>query len=332
MTSPAGTAPLVTVIALCYNHARFLRETLESIRAQTYEAIQWIIVDDASQDGSPAVIRQWVSDRGIDCTLLLHERNMGICASLNDGLSHAKGEYVAIVATDDVWLPEKISLQVAAMEALPSHVGVVYSDAAVVDEQGRALRPSILAWWGFEEPPQGDIFHQLLELNPVPAPTALIKRACFDVVGGYDETLAFEDLDMWLRTSRHFHFAYVGGVVALYRQVGTSMLHVQSSRILESSVRARLKWLGSGPESDRLLRRTVPNSVLTLYRLGDPNVRQHVGVSLRLGPGPRTLALFVLVRLGISHANLRALRNLVPVHREPVSRRREAEPLSGALK
>lgn len=311
MQARRDKSPLVTVIALCYNHGRYLEATLDSIRLQTYWPLQLVIIDDASRDGSPRLIQSWLDSHDLDCDLLLHDRNLGICASLNDGLSMARGDYIAIVATDDVWLPEKIATQVARLESLPTHVGVSYGDAAMIDTEGRRIGDSVIRFWGFEEPPEGWLFMQLLRLNPVPAPTALVRKACFEAVGAYDESLAFEDLDMWLRVARRFHFSYVPEVLALYRIVPGSLSRRTGTDFLESMVRIHLKCFGVTPAADRLLRRRIPNLLLELYRKGDRRLRHHVWAGLRLAPSPRMFGLFVLVRLGIQYSHVRTLERLV---------------------
>ena len=85
----AGSLPLVTVIATCFNHERFVVECLESIRAQTYPNIQLIIADDCSTDGSVPLIRDWLTQTGTVCTLILHQQNQGVCRTRNETLTHA---------------------------------------------------------------------------------------------------------------------------------------------------------------------------------------------------------------------------------------------------
>src|ERR1700678_298868 len=107
--------PLVSTIVLSYNQSRFVLETLESIKAQTYKATQLIVVHDCSSDGSVATIERWLHENRVDCTFIRHRKNEGICKSLNDPLAVATAKYGSMVATDDVWLPDKIVQQVDRM-------------------------------------------------------------------------------------------------------------------------------------------------------------------------------------------------------------------------
>ena len=188
--------PLVTIIAVCYNHARFVIECLESIRSQTYTNVQIIIMDDCSKDDSVNVIRSWIEHYAVDCTLIAHEKNQGVCRTFNEALELSKGEYISLIATDDTWLPNKIAQQVTLMESAPDKVGIIYSDAYQMDEHGQRLpKMFIAAHRQFEIMPEGNLSEILVVGNFIPAMTTLIRRAVYDRVGLYDEKLAFEDWD-----------------------------------------------------------------------------------------------------------------------------------------
>ncbi|RZK46536.1 MAG: glycosyltransferase family 2 protein, partial [Hymenobacter sp.] len=104
--------PLVTIIALCYNHAPFLRQALDSILAQDYPHLEVWLVDDASQDGSPAILREYAQAHPT-WHLLLLPHNLRNCRAFNHAFFQSQGDYVLDFATDDVLLPHRISQQVA---------------------------------------------------------------------------------------------------------------------------------------------------------------------------------------------------------------------------
>ena len=89
--------PLVTMIVLSYNQSQFVSETLESVKNQTYEATELIIVDDCSPDDSVTTIDRWLNENGIQCTFIRRQKNEGICKALNDALAVATGKYVSMV-------------------------------------------------------------------------------------------------------------------------------------------------------------------------------------------------------------------------------------------
>ena len=235
LTEPAN--PLVTVIATCYNHSAFVIESLDSIRQQTYSPIQLIITDDHSTDDSDALITEWINRHHVFCTYLRHRTNMGICRTLNDALAVARGKYVALLATDDVWVSDKLEHQVGLMERLPEKVGVLYSDALQIDEAGTLLPQRFIEAHVAGPPAEGDIFPRLVERNFVPAMATLVRRSCYDAVGRYDERLCFEDWDMWLRIAQRYHFAFSPAVSAKRRIVSNSM----TNTVLQSESREMLK-------------------------------------------------------------------------------------------
>lgn len=108
-------SPLVTVLCLCYNHARFVAEAIDSVFAQTYQPIQLIVVDDGSADNSAQVIEQMLRDHS-DVLFLKHTHNQGYCASLNEALKHAKGEFIIDLSGDDVLLPQRVSSGVVELD------------------------------------------------------------------------------------------------------------------------------------------------------------------------------------------------------------------------
>lgn len=217
--------PLVSVIAVCYNHARFVIECLDSIRNQTYPNLQIIIMDDCSQDDSVEIIRNWIERYGVECSFIAHQKNQGVCRTLNEAVGLAQGKYISLIATDDTWLPDKIIRQVDIMESMPEKVGIVYSDAYQMDENGQRLPDMfIAAHRKLDSVPEGDLLEDLIVGNFIPAMTTLIRRAVYDRVGLYDESLAFEDWDFWLRAANHFHFAYSTYPSANYRILDTSMM------------------------------------------------------------------------------------------------------------
>ena len=129
---------LVTIVALCHNHAPFLREALDSILAQTYPHLEVWLVDDASTDGSPAILREYAAQHPAWQLLLLTD-NVGNCRAFNQAFRQSRGEYVIDFATDDVLLPARVAQQVAAFNAAGPEVGVVYSNAELIDEAGHFL-------------------------------------------------------------------------------------------------------------------------------------------------------------------------------------------------
>ena len=178
-----------------------------------------------------------------------------------------------MVAADDVWLSDKIACQVEIMESQPDQVGVLYSDAFQMDEDGHPLEEMfIAAHRTLPEMPQGSVLNTLLEGNFIPGMTTLIRRSCYDVVGPYDELLPWEDWDMWLRLARRYSFVYSPSPSAKYRRHDKSLSHSNPACMLKGSFNICLKQLALGRLDEgqkSTLVRMLLNLSEELYRIND---------------------------------------------------------------
>src|SRR5580704_12095752 len=306
MMSPTAN-PLVSMIVLCYNQAQFVVETLESVKSQTYTPTQLIIVDDCSTDGSVAVIEQWLKDNEIDCTFIRHQQNYSLCKTVNDAVTAATGKYVSMVASDDIWLPDKIARQVQIMESQPQSVGVLYSDAFQMDEQGYPL-PSmfIAAHRKLPEIPQGQILDVLLEGNFIPGMTTLIRRSCYDQVGLYDENLPWEDWDMWMRLARHYSFLYSPTPSAKYRRHQNSLSQSDHAAMLKGSFKTCLKQFGLGhvnEEQKPSLIGMLLHLSEELYSRGDSESADILLALWQVTGNKRAGWMYRFAKLGVSYRN-----------------------------
>ncbi|SHI81335.1 Glycosyltransferase involved in cell wall bisynthesis [Hymenobacter daecheongensis DSM 21074] len=217
--------PLVTIVALCYNHARFVREALDSILAQTYPNLEVWLVDDASTDESVAILREYAAANPGWKTIFLPE-NIGNCAAFNRAFRQSHGEFIIDFATDDVLLPTRVAEQVAAFQRLDASYGVVYSDAELIDEDSRPVRYHYrrdAQGQPHPRPASGHVFAEVLRRYFISTPTMLMRRATLAHLDGYDETLAYEDFDFWVRAARDFQFYFLDAVTTRKRLHPASM-------------------------------------------------------------------------------------------------------------
>lgn len=216
---PKYSQPLVSIVATCHNHCPFLRVALDSILTQTYPHIEVILLDNGSTDGSQALLQEYAA-RHPHWHLHLLPENIGLCRAFNLGYRQSKGEYLVDFATDDVLLPNRLTQQIQLFQTLPAHYGVVYSDAELIDEQGRHLRYHIRRKKGrmHPQPASGEVFAEVLRRYFISTPTMLMRRATLDALGGYDENLYYEDFDFWVRAARDWHFQFLDEVTTQKRK------------------------------------------------------------------------------------------------------------------
>jgi glycosyltransferase involved in cell wall biosynthesis len=299
--------PLVTVGIASFNNATYLRETLESIRLQTYPQVEIIIVDDASSDDSVVVARKWLSEYPeINARLICHETNLGVCRVCNDIVTQSKGEFISIIGSDDVHLSDKLAKQVPLLMEASPQVGVIFGDIAYMDSTGSNIKAPNDA----VSMHSGDIFIPLLIKNFVPAMSTLVRRKCYDVVGIYDESLSYEDMDMWLRIARQFEFLYVPGITARYRIHSSSASFSRQIQLLESSLRLIQKHRDHSPAANRLITDSTSQLSAAIYRLdGGGTARQWLWQSWQQAPSASGFGLLALATLRIPASKVRILKN-----------------------
>ena len=217
--------PLVTVLCLCYNQKQFIRESIESVINQTHKNIELIVMDDGSTDGSQLVIELLVKQYP-QIKYVPHSTNQGYCKTLNEGVELANGEFIIDLAADDILLPTRVEAGVQALMSLHVDCDIQFADAILMDENGKPIgyhsdrfpHSSVL---------QGNIYCNLIDQYFICSPTLMFKKSVVVTIGGYDETLAFEDFDFLIRASRQFKFCYSSIPLIKRRIVKTSMSNKQ---------------------------------------------------------------------------------------------------------
>lgn len=219
--------PLVTVICLCYNHASFAIEALESVLGQTHPNVELIVADDFSTDNSVQVINNWLKQHP-EIQFIANKENLGNTKTFNKCLKLAKGEYIIDLAADDLLKPDCITNQLKGFEETSyKNVGLIYGNAELISENGNFINDYFKTDANrkrLQSQPTGDIYIGLLNgNNNLCSISALVKRAVFDSLNGYDENLAYEDYDFWIRASRIYNFDYVDKILVQKRVLSDSM-------------------------------------------------------------------------------------------------------------
>jgi alpha-1,3-rhamnosyltransferase len=221
--------PKVTLVTPCYNHGRYIVDHLESVRAQEYPNIEHIIIEDASTDDSRRLIEDWIEKNEYPCTLIKHDRNLGLNRSLNESLEIATGEYWASVGSDDILLPNMIHVMADFLTANPEEL-MVTANSRFIDADGNPSAPkghnSVFDFhtkWRDDFLPERDMgtFRSIFIRNYFP--TWMVRMNTFRTLGGFDPTLRVEDWDMWLRVSHVRRIPYIDEQVLLYRWHDSNM-------------------------------------------------------------------------------------------------------------
>jgi glycosyltransferase involved in cell wall biosynthesis len=203
---------VVSIVLPTFNRARLIRRAIQSILDQTYVNFELIVVDDCSKDETERVVKSF-PDRRI--RYLRHEENKGAVAARNTGIMAARGEYVAFQDSDDEWLPQKLYKQMNAFNSAPLNLGVVYTSYWLIDNGTITYAPPL----DCVKQTEGYIHTSLLVTNFVNAPTAVVRRECFEKAGMFESLPRLQEWGLWLRISKYYEFKHINEpLIKAYRQ------------------------------------------------------------------------------------------------------------------
>jgi glycosyltransferase involved in cell wall biosynthesis len=217
---PDAVVPRVTICIPVYNGARYIKEAVESILAQTYRSFEILIGDNCSTDDTAAIVSQFVDPR---VRYERNERNLGPVGNVNRCLERASGEYVGILHHDDVMLPENLERKVRVLDTHPE-IGFVHSNMMLIDSGGAVVRPH--SW---SEDARGDsvergiiAFRRMLDRahfgSTIFIGTVLARRTCYEQLGGFRAELRHcNDSEMWMRMLLFQDVACLGEPLVKYR-------------------------------------------------------------------------------------------------------------------
>lgn len=189
--------PLVSIIIPTYNRQDFIKEAVESVLTQDYSCYELIVVDDGSTDTTRSILARYPE------IMYCYQENRGVSSARNHGLACSQGNLIAFLDSDDLWLPRKLSTQVALMERSPE-IMVTYTDEVWI-RQGKRVNSGKR-----HQKYSGWIFKQCLPLCIVSPSSVVVRKQVFEIVGNFDEHLPVcEDYDLWLRLAAQYPIHFV---------------------------------------------------------------------------------------------------------------------------
>jgi glycosyltransferase involved in cell wall biosynthesis len=204
----ASRRPRVTIITPSYNSAEYLPQAIESILNQTYTDYEAILIDDGSTDNTRKIVESYSEH-----IRYVYQENQGVSAARNRGLFLARGELIALLDADDLFLPDKLKEQVAVFDSQPT-IGIVHSGFRAIDQNNKAIAD--IEWW--KDLPNLDVKTWIL-YKPVLPSAMMFRRQWFDRCGGFDRRFfAVEDVGVTLKmVSQGCQAAWLPQITCCYR-------------------------------------------------------------------------------------------------------------------
>lgn len=230
-----AAAPLVSIITPAYNAAAHIAATAQSVLGQTFGDWEWIVADDGSTDATREIVTGLRDDR---ITLLEGEHSGLPAVARNRAIARARGAYVAFLDADDLWLPEKLALQLDCFARHPE-VGLVFTKVRYFFEEigrlGTRAEPSMQGM-----PNPGMLLDVLVGRNRIVASSAVVRRPLLDRYGVMDEDplqRGTEDYELWLRLAAHAPFAWIDRPLVHYR-IGPGSVSGNAENIARGTILA----------------------------------------------------------------------------------------------
>lgn len=216
--------PLVTIVTPTFNQAQYVAETIESVLAQTYPNIEYIVLDDGSTDDTRKVLEAYRDRASIES-----QANMGQARTLNKGWAAARGKFLAYLSSDDILYPEAIAKLVAALEADPTRV-CVFPDCDLIDQNSAVIKRNVCRAF--------DLADLVVKQECYIGPGALFRREAFEQAGGWKPELRLApDREFWIRLARYGSFHFVAETLAGYR------MHPRSISYSDVSEQTSMEYL-----------------------------------------------------------------------------------------
>lgn len=219
--------PLISIIIPYYNHNNFVEKTLDSVLEDPYPNKEIIIINDGSTENDSSNLLTWIDENGNNIKIIYKKReNKGITKTINELITLASGQYIALIASDDYFINGTFGKRVKFLQQHPDKLMLV-SDAMVVDDDGNLLFESAMFEQRGAKKKRYFSNHRLkkeiITRWSVVGPTGFIDRRLFDIVGNYDENLMIEDWDFYLRVAAKNLLIFFDEKVAAYRWHASNM-------------------------------------------------------------------------------------------------------------
>ena len=251
--------PLVSIVVVSYNQGKYIKEILDSVKAQTYTNWELIVADDASPDNSVEEFKNWLTINNVDAKEIFHTKNTGLATVLNEAIEICAGKYVKLIAADDFMHPECLEKSVNSLEEKGEEYGMVFTDTYCIDENSNPL-PDFADYNKLGNIPAEDFRKELLRGNRIAALTVMMPLKVIKETGKYDSKFLVEDYYRWLKINEKYLIAYIPEKLSYYRWHDNNISKTKAERIEAETMMIQIMF-----DSDGILRKKINQTMSEKY-------------------------------------------------------------------
>ena len=251
--------PLVSIVVVSYNQGKYIKENLDSVKAQTYTNWELIVADDASPDDSVLQFKNWLKENNVNAKELFHNKNTGLATILNEAIEICNGKYVKLIAADDFMHPECLEKSVNSLEEKGEEYGMVFTDTYCIDENSNPL-PDFADYNKLGNIPAEDFRKELLRGNRIAALTVMMPLKVIKETGKYDSKFLVEDYYRWLKINEKYLIAYIPEKLSYYRWHDNNISKTKAERIEAETMMIQMMF-----DSDGILRKKINQTMSEKY-------------------------------------------------------------------
>lgn len=251
--------PLVSILVVSYHQGKYIKENLDSVKAQTYTNWELIVADDASPDDSVLQFKNWLKENNVNAKELFHNKNTGLATILNEAIEICNGKYVKLIAADDFMHPECLEKSVNSLEEKGEEYGMVFTDTYCIDENSNPL-PDFADYNKLGNIPAEDFRKELLRGNRIAALTVMMPLKVIKETGKYDSKFLVEDYYRWLKINEKYLIAYIPEKLSYYRWHDNNISKTKAERIEAETMMIQMMF-----DSDGILRKKINQTMSEKY-------------------------------------------------------------------
>lgn len=231
---------LVTCCIPCYNHEKYVKESIRSVIKQGYSNIELIVIDDGSKDNSVEVIKalEYECKKRFVSSTFIYRENKGLSFTLNEMLKLAKGDYITFLASDDKFFSYKVEYLVNQLKLVDNTLYcAIFGDAEIFSDLDIHQKGSFIRKYNNGVFPIDDVsYASILNKNYLPAMSALYVRKALLEIGGFTDELRLEDWDIYLRLLQRYQIKVLPKKVAYYRLHNENSIFVENIKLLKDTL------------------------------------------------------------------------------------------------